>query len=125
MTIPEELRALYARFQLCNRTELYQRCMRSGRTVRPTATKEELILTLLGLREPEDSIVDHWRDAQMRFVIEHWEVLRPQIVDCPASTKSPKACHSCIDMRVAACLSIRQKDNLEEIERYARGDNGS
>ena len=113
-----EEKELYELLQRCNRTELYQRVRGAGKDAHPYSTKEELIETLLNDAPGRNNPVDPWREAQMTFVLDHWEVLRPQIAGCPASTRDPKACFRCHDMQVITCLAIENEDNVEEIEQY-------
>jgi hypothetical protein len=75
-----------------------------------------MIALLEGREEPDpiESPVDPWRDAIMGFVDEYWAKLRSQLT-CPAKTRDPKACYTCIDTQVYACLVEN-----EQMEPYIR-----
>lgn len=91
-------------FEECNHTELYQMCLKAGIRASPSASKSTLIKLLEGLEEPTDeNPFDSWRDAIMRLLLDHWDVVSAQL-DCPAKSGDPKACYQCVDAQVMSCV---------------------
>lgn len=58
--------------------------------------------------------VDEWRDALMRFIDDYWVKLQSQIT-CPAKSRDPKACYTCVDTQVYACLMKNPQPILHQI----------
>lgn len=105
-----------ASLEACNRTELYQLCIRSGLNVQPNSSRQYLIGVLMG-EEAESNLpnaIDTYRVAIMQFVEDHWAVLEPQLT-CPAKTRDPKACFGCVDAQVMTCI-VQNPDNEHLIQ---------
>ena len=102
-------------FEDCNHTELLQICRRVGLRISPSTPKEKMIAYLLGEEEPpiEDNVVDSWRHGLMGFVLDHWQTIRSQLA-CPAKTQDPRACFTCCDTQVIACV-VGNPENEELI----------
>jgi len=102
-------------FEDCNHTELLQICRRVGLHISPSTPKEKMIAYLLGEEEPpiEDNVVDSWRHGLMGFVLDHWQTIRSQLA-CPAKTQDPRACFTCCDTQVIACV-VGNPENEELI----------
>lgn len=103
-------------FADCNHTELYQICRRQGMRVAPSEPREKLIAYLLGEEEPPpvDHVVDSWRHGIMGFLLDHWQTVRSQL-SCPAKNGDPRACFTCTDSQVIACVASNP-DNEELIQ---------
>jgi len=110
-------------YERCNRTELYQSCMRIGLIISPAEPREKLVSYLLGTETPPP--VEHplhvWRNGLIGLIQDYWTGIEAQL-RCPAKElsppakegeppkpdpsdiKSPLACYRCADTRVIACL---------------------
>lgn len=97
-----------------NHTELYQACRRIGIQVSPKASRAELIQYLAGDADPPPldettHPIDSWRHGIIRFLLDHWSMLEPQI-KCPAknlkhhSNPNPRPCFGCTDAQVIHCV---------------------
>lgn len=118
-------------FQGCNRTELYQLCLRSGLVVHPMTDAATLSRYLTGEEQPppltpEEHPVNRWRYGLIDFIGDHWTALQAQIT-CPArnlknpdpSKRDPLPCFGCSDAQVMFCLAENEA-NLPRIERYVQ-----
>jgi hypothetical protein len=74
--------------------------------VAPSEPRENLIAYLLGEAElpPCTHVVDSWRHGIMGFLLDHWQTVRSQL-SCPAKSGDPRACFTCIDAQVIACVA--------------------
>lgn len=95
----------YEFLEMLNHTELYQMCRRAGIQVHPRASRTEMMDYLLANTEPPptEHEIDSWRNGIMAFLMDHWEVVSPQIT-CPAKSKDPRACYQCTDVQVINCV---------------------
>ncbi len=98
-------------FAQCNHTELFQMARAAGFEVSPATRKEDLIGYLLGTAEPPavPNEVDRWRHGIMGFLIQYWRAVETQLT-CPARSKDPRACFTCLDQQVVTCLVQNEKD---------------
>ncbi len=98
-------------FEQFNHTELYQMARSAGLVVSPATRKEDLIKYVLGEAEPPEGAheIDRWRHGIMGFLLQHWRAVETQLT-CPARTKDPRACFSCIDAQVVTCLVQNETD---------------
>lgn len=101
--------ALLAALDRCNRTELYQLCVRAKKNPPSHASREELVQLFLGVKEPhtENHNIDLWREGIKGFVKEHFSVLQPQLT-CPIR-QDIDGCKGCLDVQVVSCI-VEQKD---------------
>lgn len=102
-------------FDSLNDTELYQTARAAGLVVLPSEPRENLILYLLGEMEPPliEHEIDMWRNGIMGFLIDHWKQVETQLT-CPAKSKDPRACFSCVDTQVVSCL-VNNESDLHQI----------
>jgi hypothetical protein len=92
--------------EACNETELYQICRDAQIPVTPRATKQQMILYLLGEEEPPPLThheIDTWRRGIMAFLLDHWSTVRAQL-ECPAKSGDPLSCFQCVDAQVVSCV---------------------
>jgi hypothetical protein len=112
-------------FDRCNRTELYQLCVRAEIPVRPNETREAMIAYLNGEKEPvlqdeKDHAIHSWRHGIIRFVDEYWKQIETQL-DCPVrklrdpNNPDPRPCFGCLDTQVIACI-VDNEENEPLIE---------
>ncbi len=108
---------LFARF---NHTELYQTARAAGHNVSPAFSRESLIRILSGEEEatPVAHGVDQWRHGIMGFLLEYWRAVETQLT-CPAKTKNPRACFTCLDQQVITCL-VQNKNDIELIQLHKK-----
>lgn len=108
-----------------NHTELYQACRRAKVPAHPSATREELIMYLIGdLESPQyDEVshpVDSLRIAIIHFLEEFWTTLAPQLT-CPAkmlkhpTTPNPRPCFGCCDAQVITCVVDSRDPKVEQL----------
>lgn len=122
-----------------NRTELVQMSKHSGDVTAASIAHAELVSLMSCESEVTDppavNSIDQWRDALIRFVIDHWTTIQTQ-VSCPAKelgalvhlrTSSKRypvptgyACYKCPDVRVMSCVNTNTAQ-LDEI--ISRKDN--
>ncbi len=104
--------------ECCNESELYQNCRRLGLTIPPHTPKDKLIDYLLGEDTPPAELhpIDEWRHAIMGFLIDHWPVVFSQL-QCPAKSKDPRACFTCVDPQVINCV-VQNKTNERLIAKH-------
>lgn len=76
-----------------------------------------MILLLEGQIEPApiENPFDEWRDAIMRFLLDHWPVVASQLT-CPAKSGDPKACYQCVDAQVLSCVVQQSEPDQRLIE---------
>ena len=109
---------LYELYNRLNHTELYQIARRNGFSVFPDLAREALIRIIIGDVPPPETaphVIDEWRRAIMRFIIDHRRVLETQI-NCPAQSFKEDACSACIDTQVLHCLISNGAENYKLIE---------
>lgn len=104
-------------FNQCNETELYQICRKAGIPVAPTTTKEKMIAYLKGDEDPPnvENVFDGWRDAIMRFLLDHWTIVETQLT-CPAKSGDPRSCYQCVDAQVISCVVQQNPHDQKLIE---------
>ena len=92
-------------FDRFNHTELYQACRSAGIECLPNTPREKLIDYLECIDTPEPIIqdFDQWRHGIMGFLLEYWVKVEAQL-NCPAKSKDPRSCFSCIDQQVVFCI---------------------
>ena len=124
-------------YDACNRTELYQLCMRVGLVVSPAMPREKLVSYLIGdeIPPPLEHPVHVWRNGLIGLIEDYWTGIEAQL-RCPAKElgppakegeppkpepsdpKAPLACYRCIDTRVLACLVENAKhESLIQLHR--------
>lgn len=103
-------------FEECNRTELYQLCLRAGIRASPQTPKAEMIQLLAGEKETfSPNPLDPWRDAIMSLLLAHWDIISAQL-DCPAKSGDPKACYQCVDAQVISCIVSQSNADQKLLE---------
>lgn len=123
--VSPENQELYALFERCNHTELYQIARQGGHVVMPNLSREALIRIIVHDRPPPpiaEQSFDEWRRAIMRFLIDHKHVLATQIT-CPAKSFQEDACFGCVDTQVVSCLADNAKAiHLIQLHRKKPGE---
>ena len=107
--------------EACNNTELYQLCKSWGVEAHPGAPRDTLLPYVSGEEEGPQSEhpIDAWRSALMKFVLDHWAVLEPQLT-CPAKSKDPRSCFGCVGTQVVTCL-VQNKAYEHLIQVHRKG----
>ena len=102
-------------FDRYNYTELYQACRSAGVVCLPNEPRQKLIDYLEGDASPGPVVqeFDRWRHGIMGFVLEYWVKLESQL-SCPAKSRNPLACFTCIDTQVVFCI-VEAKDHEQLI----------
>ena len=108
-------------FRRVNHTEAYQLCRQAGIPCTPSDTRDTLVRYLLADNPtPTRNPIDSWRHGIAGFVLDHWNMLQPQIT-CPIKSKDPRACFGCLDTQVMECI-VRNPDNEGNIKNHKKDE---
>jgi len=88
----------------CNYTELQQIAQKSGLSIKPGVSKEDLAQAIMGLVELPENPIDYWRHVIANFVLDNWTMCHEQIT-CPLQSQDPRSCFGCPDARVISCFT--------------------
>ena len=109
------LTQLFEIYEHCNRTEIFQLCVRSGLNVNQGMTREQLITAMIAGEDGNKNAIDSWRDGIMAFLLDNWRAVKSQL-DCPAKSGDPKACYGCVDTQVLFCAVNSNNEKLIQIK---------